>query len=271
MTEEEIAGIFERVSQDLEFPRIEAVVSGAERRGRQLRQRHRVRLAAYGALTAAAVVAVTTTGVGPRLGGALDANSPATGGSPTPVRTGTAPTPSTSPTPVPTASPTPTGGAAPMTTKQIMEDLEAMLPANSTVSDIRSLGGELVEFDYNDGHGAVDFQFSIEPLSFYKTQVISCAKPEETAGEDPRPTGALPPSCAIRTLPDGSMEVDWVEYADTFGFYGYSIDEQRPDGIVVSVQVGDGTLGTVPKVDRAVPPGSFAEWNALVQSPVWHL
>jgi hypothetical protein len=24
-------------------------------------------------------------------------------------------------------------------------------------------------------------------------------------------------------------------------------------------------------VDRATPPGSFAEWNALVESSVWHL
>jgi hypothetical protein len=276
MTEEEIADVFDRVAQDLDFPRIEAVVSGAERRGRRLRHQHRVRLAVCSMLTAAAVIAaVATTGIVPRLSGALNSNSPATGASPTPVQTGTAiPSPTAAaPTPSPTStgSPTPTGNGAGMTTTQIMDDLKAMLPAGSTVSDIRSLGAGNVDFDYNDGHGAVDFLFSIEPLSFYQTPVISCAKSPATGDEGQRPAGALPMSCAIHTLPDGSMEVDWVEYADSFGFYGYSVAEQRPDGTVVSVQVGNGIIHTLPQVTRAVPPGSFAEWNALVQSPVWHL
>jgi hypothetical protein len=53
--------------------------------------------------------------------------------------------------------------------------------------------------------------------------------------------------------------------------YFYNITDQRPDGTVVWVQVGNGINHGLPQVDRAVPPGSITEWNALVESPVWHL
>jgi hypothetical protein len=62
-----------------------------------------------------------------------------------------------------------------------------------------------------------------------------------------------------------------VPYADAVGFYSYYVTDQRPDGTVVWAQVGNGINHTLPQVDRAIPPGSFAEWNALVESPVWHL
>lgn len=52
-----------------------------------------------------------------------------------------------------------------------------------------------------------------------------------------------------------------------------------PDGITVSVQVGNGTLGGWPHnaragwpwIDRAVPPGSMALWTAIAESEKWHL
>lgn len=62
-----------------------------------------------------------------------------------------------------------------------------------------------------------------------------------------------------------------MSYADTYGFYGYMIDDQRPDGVSVSIQVGNGINHTLPQVDRAWPPGSMAEWEALAENPAWRL
>jgi hypothetical protein len=280
MTEEEIASLFDRVAQDLDVPGIDALVSGAERNGRRLRNRHRAFLAAGSVLVAGAVVvAGTTTGVVPRLTGALGATSPAAGASPAPGPTAdtAAPAPTPSPRPTATTAPTPTTGPAasngpPMTTTQIMDDLQAMLPAGSGISDIRSDLPEWVDFDYNDGKGAVDFMFSIALASSYKNP-LTCSEPPWSGSPDnsPRPAGALPQSCVMRTPADGSLERDWVTYADMGGFYSYSVTDQRPDGTVVWAQVSNGINHTTPAVDRAVPPGSFAEWNALVESPVWHL
>ena len=75
----------------------------------------------------------------------------------------------------------------------------------------------------------------------------------------------------MRTLPGGSVERDAVMYADSFGFYGYDIYDTRPDGITVFIQVGNGTLNGLPQVDRATPPGSMAQWEAVVESPAWHV
>lgn len=283
MTEEEIASLFERVAQDLDFPQIDKLVNGAERRGRRLRQRRRALVATGSVLVAGAVVATAATGFVPRLTGGLGTNSAATGASPGP--TGAPGTAAPSPVPSPTAtasptvspSPTPSPGAtssASLTTTQTMDDLQAMLPGGSAVSDVRGGpgGGQSVEFDYNDGQGAVDFMFAVSPLSSYQAP-FTCSEPPWSGAPDEgtRPAGALPQSCVMLNLPDRSKVQDWVPYADAFGFYSYTVWDIRPDGTVVWVQVGNGINHTTPQVDRAVPPGSFAEWNALVESSVWHL
>jgi hypothetical protein len=268
MTEEEIARIFGQVAQDLDHPRIHAVVAGAERRGVQIRRRRRAYSAAGSVLAVGALAvggaAITVLPQPPAAPG-----TPA-GGQPDSQQT-SAPAPGN---PVRTPNQAQRAGASTgqMTTTQIMDQLRAMLPAGSTISDVRSDATGDVEFDYNDGHGAVDFIFFIEPLSFYQSP-LSCSQPRGTGPEDhgPRPPGALPPSCVKRTLPGGSIELDSVEYADARGFYGYDVTDQRPDGTVVQAQIGNGINHTLPQVDRAVPPGSLAEWNALVQSSVWHL
>jgi hypothetical protein len=101
-------------------------------------------------------------------------------------------------------------------------------------------------------------------------QPLACPKPLWT-DEGQRPAGALPISCAMRTLPDGSIERDAVMYADAYGFYGYGIYDQRPDGVTVFIQVANGINHTLPQVDRAQPPGSMAKWEAVVENPAWHL
>lgn len=282
MTEEEIARIFDRVIQELDDPRIGDVVRRAERQGGRTRRRHR----AYAA--AGSVLAVGALAVGGAAVTVLPRPSSAPGTSAADRHAGqqashrgkaAKPKPATSkavvthaPTATPTATPSPGASKGPMTTKQIIDILRTMLPATSTISDVRADGTGSAEFDYNDGQGAVDFMFWIEPASFY-SRTLTCSEPpwSGTTDEGPRPAGALPQSCTMQTLPDGSIEQDWVEYADAYSFYGYNVTDQRPDGTVVEVQVANGINHTLPQVDRAVPPGSFAEWNALVQSSVWHL
>lgn len=268
MTEEEIACIFDQVAQDLDHPRIHAVVAGAERRGVQIRRRHRAYAAAGSVLAVGALAvggaAITVLPRPPAAPGTLGGGQPGS-------RQSSAPTPGN---PVTTPNQPPSAGASTgqMTTTQIMDQLRVMLPVGSTISDVRSDATGNVEFDYNDGQGAVDFIFFIEPVSFYRSP-LSCSQPRGVRPEDhgPRPPGALPPSCVMRTLPGGGIEQDSVEYADADGFYGYDVTDQRPDGTVIQAQIANGINHTLPQVDRAVPPGSFAEWNALVQSPVWHL
>jgi hypothetical protein len=281
MTEEEIAAIFDRVTQNLYDPRIDAVVERAERDAYRIRRRHRGYAAGGSALAVAAIavagLAITvlprpspTPGVPAGLQQGLG-HGPR-GHKPTPAASASGATASPSATGNP--SPAPSSGGAPgaMTTTQIMDQLQAMLPAGATISDIRADSSGEVEFDYNDGQGAVDFMFWIEPVSFYQNPLTCSESPwSGTTDEGPRPAGALPQSCVMNTLPDGSIVQDWVPYADAYGFYGYKVADQRPDGTVVSVQVGNGINHTLPQVDRAIPPGSFTEWNALVESPVWHL
>jgi hypothetical protein len=259
MTEEEIAGLFDRVTRDLRDPGIDAVIRRAERHGGRIRRRHRALAAACSVLGVAAisVVAAGTTLLRP---------SAAPGGPAAQLQAAGHGTHRSGPTPAASVH-------TPMTTAKVMGQLRAMLPAGSTISDIRSPFSGDVEFDYNDGHGAVDFMFSIEPLSFYRNPVLTCSEPpwSGTTDEGRRPAGALPQSCVLRTLPDGSTVQDWVPYVDSYSFYGYLVSDYRPDGTVVSVLVGNGTNHALPQVDRAIPPGSFAEWNALVESSAWHL
>ena len=99
---------------------------------------------------------------------------------------------------------------------------------------------------------------------------LSCPHPLWT-DEGQRPAGALPISCVIRTPPGGGIERDAVMYADEFGFYGYNIYDQRPDGIEVFIQVGNGYFDPyLPHADRATPPGSMSLWESVVDSPAWH-
>jgi hypothetical protein len=172
-----------------------------------------------------------------------------------------------------------------MTATQIMDDLRAMLPATSTISGIQDTSARMwgteapgVEFNYNDGQGSADVQFGIYPPDFLQGNVLDCSMPTAYAG--PRPPGAPPVSCTRKTLPDGSLQIDMVTAADDWRFYEYVIDVVRPDGVTINLAVGNGTLNpgqpgsnapVTPAVTRAVPPGSFGEWNAVAESPAWHL
>jgi hypothetical protein len=286
VTDDEIAELFAKVVRDLDPP-VGAMVRRAEWLGRRRRARRRARIAAANTLAIAAVagagllVGTHHARLGPAqpLSGAATrhrAASPSPGprashiASPSPSATVPAvrtPTPATTPS---QATPSPGGPTARgMTASQMLATLRGLLPAGSVLSDVSpyTSRGDL-EVDYNDGKGAVDFIVDVFPPG--TIQQATCPSPLWT-DEGARPPGALPISCAMRTLPDGSVERDAVMYADIYGFYGYNIYDTRPDGVTVMIQVANGINHTLPQVDRAIPPGSMAEWEAVVESPAWHV
>jgi hypothetical protein len=260
--EAEMTALFDEVVQELD-PAVDVIVGRAERQGRRMRSRRMAYMAAGNALAVGAIVAASvaigTTGGpsgAPVVAGAAGAGASA-GGS-----TGASP------------SPSPGHGRRhhPMGQRQILAMLRTMLPGGSTISHVRKgLLGQSVEFDYNDGKGAVDFILEIQPASMKGKPPLGCPQPPWNGDEGRRPAGALPISCVLRTLADGSTELDMVTGADGMSFYGYNIHLIRPDHVEVFLQVGNGINHVLPRVDRARPPGSIAEWTALVESPAWHL
>ena len=278
ITEDALSDLFERAVQDLD-PAVQAIVAGAERRGRRLRTRYRAWLALGGGFVAALTATAVLAGVSLAhpTGGALVAAGP-TNHHPSTRHAGTG---HVSATPSPSSSravtPTPGVGSSPrlarryqMPVAQMLDALRSLLPAGSTLGYVNPYSTEpgTVEVDYSDGQGAVDFQISLAPTAMFSP--LTCPTPL-WQDEGPRPPGALPISCAMRTLPDGSTERDAVYYADAYGFYAYSVYVDRPDGVTVDVQVGNGIIHTLPQVDRARPPGSMAEWEAVAENPVWQL
>lgn len=277
VTDDGIADLFESAAQDLD-PAVDVILGRAEQMGRRLRTRRRVYIAVGSSLVVAAMagsglaaaVAQVRPPAAPAGAPLIQASgrpgeSPVTGGkgSPSPARTRK----STKPAPSPSASPA--GG---MTPQEMLGTLRRLLPAGAVLSDVRSDGstGDL-EVDYNDGKGAVDLMISVSPTSSYGSgNPLNCPDPL-WPNDGTRPAGALPVSCVMRSLPGGGIERDAVMYADIKGFYGYDIYDQRPDGITVFIQVGNGINYLLPQVDRARPPGSMAEWAAVAENPAWHL
>jgi hypothetical protein len=179
-----------------------------------------------------------------------------------------------------------------MTVRQMLRTLRGLLPHGAVHSDVstQTVPGGL-DVNYNDGNGKVDVMIDITPfnkvvssqqlqasgppmgtdgkrLSF--VLALSCPHPLWT-DEGTRPAGALPISCLVRTVPGGGVERDAVMYADAYGFYGYDIYDQRPDGVEVFIQVANGYFDPyLPHVDRATPPGSMSLWESVVESPSWH-
>ena len=283
MTEDDFAGLFERAVQDLD-PAVHSIVAGAEQRGRRLRARRRARMALGSALVIAAVAAVVLAAGVPQArpaAGPVAAGAAGTGASGKPGASpgsGSKHPPATKPPggsypagSIPKLAP---GGAMPLV--QMLRTMRRLLPAGSAVSHVQPLAyspadstGDTLEADYNDGKGAVDVQITVDPSIMFDAP-LACPKPL-WPNEGPRPAGALPVSCAMRTLPDGSIERDAVYNADSYGFYAYSIYDMRPDGVTVDIEVGNGILHGLPQVDRARPPGSMPEWEAIAENPAWHL
>jgi hypothetical protein len=297
-TDDDLAALFERAVADL-TPDTYSIVRRAEQLGRKLRRRLRIWLAAGSGL---AVVAVAGAGVGawlthPQTG----LGGPATAGADTTASPATSPhqlgpvarhlrvraTPSASQQSVTAQH----AAAQSMTPRQMLRVLRSMLPAGAVLTkDPTATNGKgSLEVNYNDGNGMVDIMIDITPFDEVLTDqqssnppvgpdgkplpwvlALSCPNPLWT-DEGQRPAGALPISCAVRTPPGGGVERDAVMYADSYGFYGYGLYDQRPDGVEVFIQVGNGYFDPyLPHADRAVPPGSMSLWESVVESPAWH-
>jgi hypothetical protein len=276
MVQEPIAQLLEKVAAQL-HPEIDKLLDEGEDRGRRLRARRRARTAAGNFLALATILAAGLTfglrdspGWAPptTLAGAsgtslADAPAPSTARSPTSVM----PPPIAS-MPAPKLS-TP-ASAAGLTRSQMLDTLRSLLPAGAQLSHVSTdTGPGALEVDYDDGHGAVDLIVTVTPTNA-TTKSLTCPHPL-WSDEGTRPAGALPISCTMRTPHGGGVERDAVMYADSFGFYGYNIHDQRPDGVTVFIQVANGINHTLPQVDRATPPGSMKGWTTLAENPAWKL
>jgi hypothetical protein len=153
-----------------------------------------------------------------------------------------------------------------MTRQEMLDTLRSLLPAGASLTHVSTYtSAGALEVDYNDGLGAVDVFMTVG----LQSTAFNCPSPLWT-DEGTRPSGALPISCTMRRLADGSVERDAVMSVDAYGFYGYNIYDERPDGFTVFIQVANGINHTLPQVDRATPPGSMAQWAALAENPAWH-
>jgi hypothetical protein len=275
MTEDGITDLFERAVRDLDPP-VRAIVLQAEQRGRRVRARRRAWMAAGGLVVASLAGTSLATGVPLAHSGGGPVTAGAASRHPGSKHAGTS-HPSLKPSARRSAPKSWAVGAEPklarrywMPQQQMLHLLRSLLPAGSTLSKPDPLAWHYgtLELDYNDGHGAVDIQLAVDPTAMYAP--LSCPKPL-WPNEGPRPAGALPESCTMRTLPDGSIERDSVYNADVKSYYAYNVDVERPDGVTVDIDVGNGLLHGWPQVDRARPPGSMAAWVAVVENPAWHL
>lgn len=272
MTRDPIADLFEQVVEQL-HPEVDRILEEGEQRGRRLRTRRRLRLAAAGTLTLTAVVGVAVglyegrTATPTALAGASGTSVPVT--RPPSALTGSrSPALSSPGGSIATAKQSTPATGSPMSREQMLDTLRSLLPAGAQLSHVStSTGPGSLEVDYNDGHGAVDLILTITPTSMMKVP-LTCPEPLWT-DEGTRPAGALPISCTMRTPPGGGLERDAVMYADSFGFYGYNIYDQRPDGVTVFIQVANGINHTLPQVDRATLPGTMQQWTAIVEDPAW--
>jgi hypothetical protein len=263
VSDKELGELMKRAMAEV-FPATGALVTRAEQEGRRLRRRRLVWIVGGNAAVVVAIAALIAT----------FAHLPTAGGPrPSGLRLGGGLSPSASGQATASASPTvPPSPEPPMTATQMLAVLRSMLPADSVFSDLRStLGPGSIEVNYNDGNGLADVMIAVMvPTAAETNDQLSCPNPPWT-DEGPRPAGALPISCQVRTLPDGSIERDAVMYADAYGFYGYDIYDLRPDGVEVFIQVGDGYFDPyLPDVTRPTPPGSMALWEEVVESPAWH-
>jgi hypothetical protein len=280
-TEDDLAELFERAVADL-TPNVGFIVQQAEQLGR--RRRHRTRLCqAAGSTLALALMAGAGYGAwavsqidGSRFHAqtAGAAGSAATGRHAQDAPAGkpkhkpAAPRHKQQPATQPSATQAP-ATSKPMTQRAMLRIFRSMLPAGAVLTSVPSAPHEpgSLEVNYNDGYGKVDVMLSIGP---FDQTALTCPNPLWT-DEGARPAGALPISCLMRTPAGGGVERDAVMYADSYGFYGYGIYYQRPDGVEVFMQVANGYFDPyLPHVDRATPPGSMSLWESVVESPAWH-
>ena len=150
----------------------------------------------------------------------------------------------------------------------MLDMLRPLLPSDATISVNNDLAVDTLNIDYDDGRGTVELAINISSAKRPPT-------PLECPGslgrdEGPRPDGAPPIGCTVRFPPSGGVETVIVTPAQNGGWYQYLIDDARPDGTNVSVQVANGPNHSVPLPYRTTPPGTLAQWEEIAENPIWH-
>jgi len=145
--------------------------------------------------------------------------------------------------------------------------LESLLPTNGRVTKAPGITDATAEIWYDDGHGVVDMAVTTS-----HTGMKTCAGWLGGTNEGPRQPGDLPPSCTFKTLPGGATETDVVTGVDGSGFYDIEVTLVRADGVIVEMNVDNGTVqGATVDVTRTVPPLTMAQVEAIVADPRWRL
>jgi len=267
MVDDDIVAIFATVAQDIE-PDLVAVIGEATRQGRRRRARRRLAIACTASASVVAVAVAAT--VAAHLASARVHGSPAVGPG------GHHHSPALKPKAHHTRPPVPQAHGPGMRPGQMLAVLRKLLPPG-TITYVApppfSERGPL-ELNFDDRKGAVDIIVSVAPTP----DPLGCPNPP-LSDEGKRPAGASPISCATSVLANGDVVMQEVTEADFAGYYDFAVYVDRPDGVTVSIDVGNGTLQGTPHlarqgwpwVDRAVPPGSLAFWETVVTSPKWHL
>jgi hypothetical protein len=272
MVTDDLTIVFSDVAQQLD-PDVTAMIDGAIQRGRRIRTRRRIAIALSAGATVLAVAVGTTFG-------AQLAGWSAKGPKPTSHRSHR----TTVLKPKrhhhsPSVARVPQERGPGMTSNEMLAVLRTMLPPGEvTYVDPTWPRGSL-EFNFNDGKGAVDIQLSVTPTEAVGSDPLVCPHIPAKDQEGKMPAGALPISCTTVALRNGDIIRKGITSPDFAGYYNIQLYMRRPDGVDVSIAVANGTLEGTPHqgkqgwpwVDRAVPPGSVAFWQRVILSPKWHL
>jgi hypothetical protein len=243
---------------------MEALLRGGEHLGMRMRRRRRNRTvlsaaAAIVALAAGTAAAITTT--------SPSYNSAA----PTHPAHTAAPPQKPSPSPTPTVT-----HQRPVTYQDIQATFTRLVPTGFTVSldpkTPQSLqSAKFTNLRIDDGHGAAVVFVGVTGDASTDFGSGACPAKWTEVDEGPRPPGALPAGCSSEKLPNGDRLVNVVTGDDGYGYYDIEVSLLRGDGVLVTLTVGNGVLGTsVPvTVTRARPPLSITQADELVSSPLW--
>jgi hypothetical protein len=276
MVTDDLTTIFSDVAQQLE-PDHAAMVSEAIRRGRRTRTRRRIAIALSAG--AAVLLVAVAAALGSQLAGrSIRGTQPATHGEirghhgHRNAKLGLKLRPHH-------RKLVPQEHGPGMTAGSMLSVLRTLLPAGHVTAVIpyEPHGGVEVNFNDADGKGAVDVSVGVYP-STEGPGNLGCPNPPLT-DEGKRPAGAPPIGCTRSVLHNGEIVMKEYTEADVAGYFDLAVYVARPDGVTVSIDVGNGTLEGTPHegrqywpwVDRPVPPGSFKVWEKVVRSPKWHL
>lgn len=272
-------------TNDLEPP-VGSIIEQGVRRGRRMQRYARIR----GAAVATGVLAVT---VGATVGVVAVADRPGSGDAPSAFSVaGARPsgaanqhatvTPTARPPAHPTANATAKAAAAKTTPaktvrlsyKQVEAILGDLLPPGRLVRLTMLPQSSGTDYWANYLPGTRGYQVSVDivPSGSRGATVSSCAG-LPAPDEGPRPPGATPAGCEIRTLPGGGHLLLLTTGADQWGFYDYELVYDRPDGAQVTITLANGTTdsshGNPVTVNAVKPPLTMDQLVTVIESDRW--